>query len=136
MRDRLQKAIDDALTVPEFVPGGVILCPEGRTIGSFRGTEVDDEVLDRLCRQPPPCGCDDLLVKEDLLILWHQPKKAPTHMAIDIADLQALLRPTARIAKTTLCCDRSHENSPVHWNEFNGVVQCHACGAVYEPLHP
>lgn len=95
MRNRLQKAIDDALTVPEFVPGGVILCPSaGHTIGSFRGTEVDDEVLDRLCRQPTPCACNELPFKEDLRVLYHQPRKAPTHMSIAIADLQALLSQT------------------------------------------
>jgi hypothetical protein len=92
MRNRLQKAIDDALTVPPFVPGGVILCPDGHTIGSFRGTDGADEVLEQLCRHPLTCVCAELPVKEDLLVLWHQPRKVPTHMSIAIADLQALLQ--------------------------------------------
>ncbi len=33
------------------------------------------------------------------------------------------------------CCEGPRE--AVMWNEFNGVVQCHACGTIYTPhQHP
>lgn len=36
----------------------------------------------------------------------------------------------------TLCCGYEPAASvpcPVMWNEFNQVVQCHACGSIYVP---
>jgi len=35
----------------------------------------------------------------------------------------------------TACCsyEIDNKNPPVFWNEFNGVVQCHNCGHVYDP---
>lgn len=138
MRDRLQKAIDDTLATPEFQPVGRILCPAGHMIRAFHGGQAEFELEKASITRSFifPCACQERVDPDDLRVLWDRPASIPTQVTVDIADLQAVLRPTARIAKTTLCCDHSHENSPVHWNEFNGVVQCHACGAVYEPLHP
>ncbi len=140
MRNRLQKAIDNTLRRPEFIHGGTILCPEGHTIVGFHGGQEEFEaekanLIRKGLLSRWACACQNIN-PDDLQVRWWSGPKVPTQVTVDIADLQELLRPTARIAKTTLCCDHSHENSPVHWNEFNGVVQCHACGAVYEPLHP
>ena len=33
------------------------------------------------------------------------------------------------------CCGKEFEDSnfPVYWNPYNKVVQCHACGMIWEP---
>jgi hypothetical protein len=34
----------------------------------------------------------------------------------------------------TKCCKALFEESPIFWNEFNGVVQCHYCGTIWNPI--
>lgn len=108
MRDRLQKAIDDALATPEFQPGGTILCPEGHMLIAFHGDQKDfereKEWLSYL--SSPLCACHERFHTDDVIVRWRRPPKVPTQVTVDIADLQALLHPTAKVAKTTLCCPR------------------------------
>lgn len=34
----------------------------------------------------------------------------------------------------TQCCNKPITgNGPVYYNSFNGYVQCHMCGQIYEP---
>lgn len=51
------------------------------------------------------------------------------------ADIKSLIssrpEPEQVVIKLPCGCDTDH--SPVFWNPYNNVVQCHRCGATYSP---
>ncbi len=40
-------------------------------------------------------------------------------------------QPSKTVEERDLPCGCSNDRNPIYWNEFNGVVQCHKCGAQY-----